>query len=517
MKKLLSLTLALAISLSSMGMFAAAAPNRFGVETESQVDVGLDIKIKGASGTYGDYDTEANPLTNRVSSSNPVGKVNAKATIDMTEVAAKWNEYITAGANYIATHWGFDAATARAAVLEYTDLSDSSFTITITADSAITNPDGADVELVWSDAASDLFEQDGVATYTEGGNTVYTVNMKIKADNEALDEYFTSDNMGEISLEIADSEAYGIGGPYPITAEFTGTIAINVPDDDDMTVTFTDTDISYVKQIRKPGGSVTTPTEAPTDEPTEAPTETPAVSAEPQTAGTANGATLNYEDHYAYIIGYDTEDGTSEVRPENPITRAEVATIFYRLLTEESRAKFRTQENEFTDVNKGDWYNNGISTVAAAGIVNGYDDGTFRPDNKITRAEFAMIASRFSSLIHEGDNLFTDTDGHWAKDAINNAAITGWVNGYDDGTFKPDAQITRAEAITLINRVLYRYVEHDDLHPDMITWVDNTPDKWYYTNMQEATNSHDYDRTDIGYWETHTVITEPRDWSLDEK
>ena len=187
------------------------------------------------------------------------------------------------------------------------------------------------------------------------------------------------------------------------------------------------------------------------------------------------------------------------------------------MLDDESREKFRTQENEFSDVNEGDWYNNNISTVAAAGIVNGYDDGTFLPNNKITRAEFATIAARFTSLVHEGENLFTDIDGHWAAEYINNAAITGWVNGYDDGTFKPNAEITRAEAITLINRVLYRYVLEEDLHEDMIVWSDNTPDKWYYTAVQEATNSHEYDREHIGEYETHTAITEPHDWESHEQ
>ena len=125
------------------------------------------------------------------------------------------------------------------------------------------------------------------------------------------------------------------------------------------------------------------------------------------------------------------------------------------------------------------------------------------PDKKITRAEFAAIASRFTSLVYEGENMFTDTSDHWAANEINNAAMTGWIAGYEDGTFNPEADITRAEAITIINRMLYRFVSKDGLHDDLVTWSDNTADKWYYEAVQEATNEHNYNRRGIGYYETH--------------
>lgn len=521
MKKLLSFVIASAISLSSVGV-ALADPNAFGIEPTTSVEVGLDVKIKGATGSYGDHDTEGTAYESKVPTAADSGTINAKATLDMTYVAAKWNEYVQKGMDAI--DWGLTPEQERAAVVNNTDLSESRFYLTVTTDPEITNILGENLTLSWSDKARELFEQvdeDSVSyEETTAGNTL-TVEMKIKGTNAQLDTFFTSNPMAEISLEIPGTSVAGIDGPYAINSLFTGEIKINVPGDtNDMVVTFSDTDVNYVKQIvgeddptPPSGGTIIRPATTPTPTPTVEPTATP----EPQLGGTANGAKLNYDDHYAYIIGYDDQYGKDEVRPENPITRAEVATIFYRLLDDESREKFRTQENEFSDVNEGDWYNNNISTVAAAGIVNGYEDGTFLPNKRITRAEFATIAARFTSLVHEGENLFTDIDGHWAAEFINNSAITGWVNGYDDGTFMPDAEITRAEAITLINRVLYRYIHEDELHKDLIEWSDNTPDKWYYTAVQEATNSHDYDREHIGAYESHTEITEPYDWESHEK
>lgn len=497
MKKLLSLTVAAALSVSSVGMFASAAPNRFGVEPESSIDVGLDLKI-GTGSAYADYSSSTSPLTFTVSDSSAVNNFNAKATIDMSRAKAKWDEYINAGAAYLVDR-GTPEGEARNVVLAGADLSDSVFTLTVTAPSKVTNPAGAGVTLDWSDAAETLFVQDGDTVYTESGNTTtYTVTMKINATNAELDEYFSDETLEEISVAVADNQVTGID-TYKIEARFNGTIAINVPSDDDMTINLTGTDASYVRQKKSGGGGGSTaistpkPTETPSTEPSTEPTETPSTeptetpSVEPQKGGTANGAKLNYDQGFAYINGYDTEDGRSVVRPENPITRAEVATIFYRLLTEESREKFMSQVNEFTDVAATAWYNTEISTAAAAGIINGYDDDTFRPDQKITRAEFAAIASRFTTIKHEGDSLFSDIDDHWAKDAINDAAATGWITGYSDGSFKPDEYITRAEAITLINRVLYRIIGEDS-GDDSINWEDNTPDKWYYEDVQNATN-----------------------------
>ena len=225
---------------------------------------------------------------------------------------------------------------------------------------------------------------------------------------------------------------------------------------------------------------------------------------------------LNTEDHYAYIVGYP--DGT--VRPEGNITRAEVATIFFRLLTDESRDEFWSQTNPYSDVSADDWYNNAVSTLTNAGILDGYEDGTFRPNGNITRAEFATITSRFFDATYEGEDLFPDIDGHWAKDYINESANAGIVNGYEDGTFRPQKLITRAEAMTMVNRTIDRHPDAEHLLDDMITWPDNPETAWYYEQVQEATNSHTYTmHTDAekNPYEIWSELLPVRDWAQLEK
>ena len=225
---------------------------------------------------------------------------------------------------------------------------------------------------------------------------------------------------------------------------------------------------------------------------------------------------LNTVDHYAYIAGYP--DGT--VRPNGNITRAEVATIFFRLFTDEYRQTYWATSNPFSDVAFTAWYNNGVSTAANAGIVAGYPDGTFLPDNNITRAEFATIAARFLSEAYAGPDLFTDISGHWAQEYINRAANAGWINGYPDGTFHPDAYITRAEAVTLVNNMLGRMPHEDHLLANMKVWPDNPETAWYYEAVQEATNSHDYDwatEEEVRLYEIWTELLPERDWAALEK
>lgn len=217
---------------------------------------------------------------------------------------------------------------------------------------------------------------------------------------------------------------------------------------------------------------------------------------------------LNTKDHYAYIAGYP--DGT--VQPNGNITRAEVATIFFRLFTEEYRNTFWSVSAPFTDVEATDWFNTEVATVASAGVVNGYPDGTFLPNNNITRAEFATIAARFLSEEYVGPDLFTDVSGHWAQEYINRAANAGWINGYPDGSFHPDAYITRAEAMTLVNNMLGRMPHEDHLLAGMKVWVDNPSTMWYYEAVQEATNGHDYDWAEDNAYEIWTALTPDLDW-----
>lgn len=200
---------------------------------------------------------------------------------------------------------------------------------------------------------------------------------------------------------------------------------------------------------------------------------------------------LNGENHFAYVVGYD--DGT--VRPKADISRAEVATIFFRLLKENVRDENLTADNVFGDVEKGKWYNKPVSTMAKIGIIKGRTARSFVPDAPITRAEFAAICSRFDNSNVEINSSFNDISGHWAEKEIERAASLGWIQGYTDGSFKPDRNITRAEAMAMINRMLHRLPEsEEDLLNGMTKWPDNKPSDWYYINVQEATNSHDFER-----------------------
>ena len=210
---------------------------------------------------------------------------------------------------------------------------------------------------------------------------------------------------------------------------------------------------------------------------------------------------LNTTDHFAYIVGY----GNGEVRPQNNITRAEVATIFFRLLTDDVRDENLTKTNRYSDVAATSWYNTAVSTLSSMGIITGYPDGTFRPNAAITRAEFAAIAARFDN---DGDKTaakFSDIATHWAKDEISIAYNNGWITGYPDGTFGPQRDITRAETMTLVNRVLNRQPEtEDDLLPNMTVWTDNA-------------NSHYYEFKTNSQYEKWTELRETRDWKAPEQ
>ena len=222
---------------------------------------------------------------------------------------------------------------------------------------------------------------------------------------------------------------------------------------------------------------------------------------------------LEKGDHFAYMVGYD--DGT--IRPNANITRAEVATIFFRLLTDDSREKYWSDQNPYSDISAGAWYNNAVSTMTRAGVLTGYDDGTFRPNANITRAEFAAIAARFLSDGYTGPDRFSDISGHWAAEYINRAARAGWIGGYGDSTFRPDQPITRAEAMTLINAVLERAPHEDYLLENMIVWPDNPESAWYYEAVQEATNSHNYKWREDRDYEEWTELLESRDWAALEQ
>ena len=223
---------------------------------------------------------------------------------------------------------------------------------------------------------------------------------------------------------------------------------------------------------------------------------------------------LNGEDHFAYIVGYPDKT----VHPQSSITRAEVATIFFRLLTEETRTSNATKTNKYADVSSDKWYNQAVSTLSAMGIIKGDSRGNFNPNAPITRAEFAAIAARFDKTEDVAAASFGDVAMHWAKPEISVAANNGWINGYTDGTFHPDSKITRAEAMAMINRVLQRLPESKaGLLDGMIQWSDNADtSKWYYLAVQEATNSHYYELK-ANQHEKWTKLRENRDWTELEK
>lgn len=221
---------------------------------------------------------------------------------------------------------------------------------------------------------------------------------------------------------------------------------------------------------------------------------------------------LNKEIHFNYVIGYT--DGT--IRPSNDISRAEVATIFFRMLTDEAREQYTTTAGNFTDVKAGMWCNRAIATLTNMGIIKGYTDGSFQPNKSITRAELATIIARFAKL-DVNTKTFSDINGHWAQKNIELAAGNGWINGYEDGTFRPNNNITRAETFAMINRVLDRQTENvSDLLPtsEMNMWSDNMNENaWYYKDIQEATNYHKCDRVDQSTYEKWTEKVPDIDWA----
>lgn len=237
----------------------------------------------------------------------------------------------------------------------------------------------------------------------------------------------------------------------------------------------------------------------------------------PSPGGSKEPSDLNITDHFAYVIGYP--DGT--VRPDGNVTRAEVATIFFRMLKDDAREKYWKTDNRYSDVKSTDWYNNAISTLSNMGIIDGYPDGTFRPNAGITRAEFAKIAvSFFKDNVREtiGDR-FSDIHGKWYTEYVNLANELAIVNGYPDGTFRPDNKIIRAESMTIVNNTLRRTPCKEGLLPvsEMINWPDNAASAWYYEAVQEATNSHEYSRASTTAKEQWTKLLPVRDWAAFER
>lgn len=226
-------------------------------------------------------------------------------------------------------------------------------------------------------------------------------------------------------------------------------------------------------------------------------------------------------EHVNYIVGYT--DGT--VRPEGELARSEAAAIFYRLLSDEAREIYWCAENRYPDVSGDDWFNVAVSTLTRAGILEGCEDGLFHPERMVSRAELATILSRFDAAFGTltDTEQFPDVQGHWAQAYIAHAAARSWVLGYPDGTFRPNQKISRAEAVTMINRILKRAVDQSGLTGQYVDWKDNYENSWYYFDMLEAGNCHTHlysgrvvENQDRQY-ENWTALVEPVDWAAMEQ
>lgn len=284
--------------------------------------------------------------------------------------------------------------------------------------------------------------------------------------------------------------------------------------------------LTYTAELKNPSSADGRHTVSPNVEAWLTPANTDSKIAFPQpelsyrVGGGGGSSVLNTDDHYSYIIGY--KDGY--LRPYGTITRGEVATIFFRLLTDEARDKYWSQTNNYSDCNSDLWCNNAISTLSNMGIIDGYSDGTFRPYGKITRAQFAKIAvGFFETTTQEYQGYYSDIpENAWFTNYVEAASRVGLIQGFADGTFRPNVNITRAQACVIVNRALNRKPATERLLPTakMINWPDCTPSDWYYADMQEATNSHDYrwlaSGGDAKAMEKWTAKLPQRDWAAFE-
>ena len=394
-------------------------------------------------------------------------------------------------------------------------LTKDTFTLTVNGNPVVANaPNGNVITFGTADESGNYpyvltyykgkaVQDQGKTTYTitsSDGNTTYTYTPCDKTgevNGSVSDEFFVLEmNVPVVSLDLK----YNLSltskrtstGTYEVPTNESATLAYQSANQSAGSVDFNEPTVSYrVKGSSggHSGGSITIPDDVPTG--------------------------LNGKDHYAYVVGYP--DGM--VYPQKNITRAEVATIFFRLLKDETREANMTKSNGYNDMKDGAWYTCAVSTLSKMGIIKGYEDGSFKPDASISRAEFAAIAARFDPDGDKTPATFSDVSSHWAKDEISIAANHGWIKGYEDGSFKPDQKITRAETMTLVNRVLKRLPEtKDDLHKDMKTWPDNQNESaWFYLAVQEATNSHYQKLKKDGTHETWESMRETRDWAALEK
>lgn len=557
-KRIVSLCAAAAVTLScTSAVFAApvtqlkdliAGLSNYSTSYQNvKLEVPADIELR--EGNTGDY--VDGPIVKEVASSNVPVTFSYKSTLYMQSVRDQFTDYWTDAKALINAAKLVDPSVDADDLLNQLDNMPvtGNFAIEVKFPSSVTLPEsvktGGNME-GFNEEAKKIFKEVGSRTVNSDG---ITINIAIKnpaatsgsgtlpAASPLTTDYVTGaelyDNgnfkyLPDIEFTCDDVSIKGAGS-HKLTVSLLGTIKIGDTDAPITTIRYT----AYQKtgdpgdEGRLPsdgiyetvtlnevasGGTGTGGTGGGSTVTRPIATATPAPVSTVQPADPESDAKLNTEDHYAYIVG----DDNGLVRPTDDISRAEVATIFYRMLTDESREKYATAVNEFTDVNPGEWYNNAVSTLGNAKIINGYDDGTFKPNAPITRAELAAIVARITDGIYKGYDLFGDIKNNWAREYINRAAYKGWIQG-DGKNYRPDDNITRAEMITLINNVLMRHVEETGMYEDMITWSDNQPGAWYYTAVQEATNSHTYEKEENATYEKWLEPMAARDWTALEK
>lgn len=543
----LLLTVLMVVSLMPMA-FAAQQP-----ASEVEVPAGIYVRKEGT-----DADWSASTKTLNMSKADMAKTVDFRCELNTAPIKNAITEWYNYGKDLIAGLAGDDTDLADTLTAHFTEWPvTGSFTVTIDLSKAgklhvpTVYTDGATNMKGFNESASDLFTETG-RTLSADGKTL-TINIAIKPgimEQALYDGVIAGTYLDELTFTVEGVTMDTFTSAQTVTGKMEGSASMQIGTDhtDDKVVEFftetvratlklpsvgvTDTSEDYKISFNIDGktdeldpiydsgtvkvSDLPTPTKVGykfdgwyfDSKMTEKVTKNFSLTKDITLYGHWVSGVVDTENHYAYVIGYP--DGT--VRADQNITREEVAMIFYRLLRDDVRADLRTDKNDFTDVAADRWSNVAISTMVNGGFIIGYPDGTFGPERNITRAEFATMATRFASLMDDSGASFSDIENHWSKSYVLKAATAGWIAGYPDGTFLPEKNITRAEAFTIINRVLSRSVNAEGLHADTTLWSDMTTDDWYYYIVLEATNSHTHTRQEDGINENWTAIVENKTW-----
>lgn len=536
---------------------------------KSSIEVKADMKAKkNGSSTW--YDKVSDLTHSSGTSRGQEVLFDYKTTLDMTSVAESLNKFTTLVDGVIKLESGYLGGTPDeekynelSQQLDNSYIENASFEIVVQNPNSMTIPssmvNGSGMYGFTAEKDGNVIspvdgkltipgnsDANGSLVYVEesrkieSGNFIINIKTEGKTTRKALEEALKYNLILTCNgIAATGPSSYNSTSTYKLIGTVTGSTPIYAADDEtapianisytavqdtsDSNIYETATEISTSVSIKTGsapggGGGGTGPVIVPpvsTPVPTESPDSTPTPTYAPDEMIPAPDM-LESDDHLAYIIGYPEGD----VRPENNISREEVVTIFYRLLTESTREKMFKASASLTDVSTDRWSASAIATLENGGLVTGYEDGSFKPGNAITRAEFVTIATKFYADVVAVGGRFEDVDNHWAEKYIDKAVFYRLIGGYDDGTFKPDQYITRAEVMKIINTVLNRSVTADNILDEAVqnNWIDNPSDAWYYTVVLEATMSHDYTRETEGQVpEVWTALKENPDWATLEE